>query len=190
MKRNQPEFIETASARIAVLPVNDSAAGLDFLVSLFGVVRPGRGRRDARANLERVTESMVRHPMLLQNLQHALLSQLLRTDLSSALTESGIPLARGFWQEFFGRLRHKLLPPLQDENDFLYVLNRVFFRNRDYRWVEDIPRPTWVAFFEQLGLSLHIDDGRILLQLVGALRTLSYQVAQLGLEKEVLLYLP
>ncbi len=46
----------------------------------------------------------------------------------SALMESGIPLARGFWQEFFGRLRHKLLPPLQDENDFLYVLNRVFFR--------------------------------------------------------------
>ncbi len=173
-----------------MLPIGDSIAGLDFLVSMFAVIRPGRGRRNAAVNLEWVTEVMVRRPMLLQNLQHALLSQLLRTDLSSALTESGIPLARGFWQEFFGRLRHKLLPPLQDENDFLYVLNRVFFRNRDYRWVEDIPRPTWVVFFEQLGLSLHIDDGRILLQLVGALRTLSYQVAQLGLEKEVLLYLP
>jgi site-specific recombinase len=190
MKRNQPEFIETASARITVLPVNDGAAGLDFLVSLFGVVRPGPGRRDARANLERITEAMVQRPLLLQNLQHAVLSQLVRTDLSSALMESGIPLARGFWQEFFGRLRHKLLPPLQDENDILYVLNRVFFRNRDYRWIEGIPRPTWVAFFETLGLSLHIDDGRILQQLVGALRTLSYQVAQLGLEKEVLLCLP
>src|SRR5580658_9431250 len=184
-KKKQPDFIETASGRSTVLPVNDSAAGLDFLVSLFGVIRPGPGRRDARANLEAVTEAMVQRPILLRNLQHAVLSQLARTDLSSALMESGIPLARGFWQEFFGRLRHKLLPPLQDENDFLYVLNRVFFRNRDYRWVEDIPRPAWVAFFEQLGLSLHIDDGRILHQLVGALRTLSYEVAQLGLEKEV-----
>jgi len=189
MKKNQPDFIEMAAARSTVLSIIDSAAGLDFLVSLFAVIRPGRGQRNAAANLERVTAALREQPMLLHNLQHAVLSQLVRTDLSSALMESGIPLARGFWQEFFGRLRHKLLPPLQDENDFLYVLNRVFFRNRDYRWVEDIPRPAWVAFFEQLGLSLHIDEGRLPQQLVGALRTLSYQVAQLGLEKEVLHYI-
>jgi len=106
------------------------------------------------------------------------------------LMESGIPLARGFWQEFFGRLRHKLLPPLQNEHDFLYVLNRVFFRNNDYQWVEDIPRAHWTQFFESLGLSLHIDDYRIMHQLVTSLKTLSFQVAQLGLEKEVLQYIP
>src|SRR5580700_3911557 len=189
-KRKQPDFIEVASVRSTVLPISDSAAGLDFLVSLFGVIRPGPGRRDAQGNLERVTEAMAGSPVLLHNLQHAVLSQLVRTDLSSALTESGMPLARGFWQELFGRLRHKLLPPLQDENDFLYVLNRVFFRNHDYRWVEAIPRSVWVVFFEQLGLSLHIDDSRITQQLIGSLRTLSFQVAQLGLEKEVLSYIP
>jgi len=188
-KTGQAEFIETAAGRSAVMSISDSAGGLDFLVSIFALIRPGRRRRDAAANLERVTDALREHPMLLQNLQHAVLSQLVRTDLSSALMESGIPLARGFWQEFFGRLRHKLLPPLQDENDFLYVLNRVFFRRHDYRWIEDVPRSAWVAFFEQLGVSLHIDDGRILQQLVGALRTLSYEVAQLGLEKEVRLCL-
>ncbi|HXD79225.1 MAG TPA: hypothetical protein VN616_15510, partial [Puia sp.] len=125
----------------------------------------------------------------LANLQNAILSQLIHTDLSAAFMESGIPLARGFWQELFGRLRHKLLPPLQDQHDFLYVLNRVFFRNHDYRWVEDIPLPAWGAFFESLGLSLHIDDQGILDQLMDALKTISFQVAQLGLEKEVLHYL-
>jgi site-specific recombinase len=128
--------------------------------------------------------------MLLSNLQHAILSQLVRTDLSSALTESGIPLARGFWQEFFGRLRHKLLPPLRSENDFLYVLNRVFFLSDDYKWVEDISREDWVLFFESIGLSLHVDDKRILSQLLYSLKALSFQVAQLGLEREVLDYMP
>ncbi|HXB35607.1 MAG TPA: hypothetical protein VNV35_19400 [Puia sp.] len=190
MKKNKPDFIEVASGRSAVTAVNGGAAGLDFLVGLFGAIRPARSRRDAGANLNRVTTALAESPMLLHNLQQAILSQLVRTDLSSALTESGILLARGFWQEFFGRLRHKLLPPLQDENDFLYVLNRVFFRRRDYRWVEDVPRSAWVTFFERLGLSLHIDDGRILHQLATSLRTLSFQVAQLGLEKEVLGYIP
>jgi site-specific recombinase len=189
-KKKQPDFIETVSGWTTVLPISDSGAGLDFLVSFLSCVRPGRGRRDAAANLAAVTAALYRSPVLLSNLQHAILSQLVRTDLSSALVESGIPLARGFWQELFGRLRHKLLPPLQNENDFLYVLNRVFFRNHDYQWVEDIPRVDWMQFFESLGLTLHIDDHRILHQLTGSLKTLSFQVAQLGLEREVLGYMP
>ena len=189
-KKKQPDFIETVSSRSTVLPISDSQAGLDFLVSFFSVIRPSRGHRDAAVNLAGVTAALHQSPILLQNLQHAILSQLVRMDLSSALMESGIPLARGFWQEFFGRLRHKLLPPLQNEHDFLYVLNRVFFRNNDYQWVEDIPRAHWIQFFESLGLSLHIDDYRIMHQLITSLKTLSFQVAQLGLEKEVLQYIP
>ena len=204
-KKKQPDFIETVSGRSTILSISDSEAGLDFLVSFISAVRPSRTRggprghpphsrplrrSDAAANLAALTAALHQSSVLRSNLQHAILSQLVRTDLSSALMESGIPLARGFWQEFFGRLRHKLLPPLQNENDFLYVLNRVFFNNRDYQWVEDIPRTAWIQFFESLGLSLHIDDQRIGQQLIRALKTLSFQVAQLGLEKEVLLYIP
>ena len=119
-KKKQPDFIETVSGRSTVLPISDNQAGLDFLVDLFfSVIRPARSRhRDGAANLEAITAALHRSPVLLSNFQHAVLSQLVRTDLSSALMESGIPLARGFWQEFFGRLRHRLLPPLQNENDF------------------------------------------------------------------------
>ena len=191
-KKIRPDFIEVEMGRSAVLPITDSRQGLDFLVGFFSAIRPSSvaGRRDAAANMQRAVAALHRSPLLLTNLKHALLSQLIRTDLSSALTESGIPLARGFWQEFFGRLRHKLLPSLQNENDFLYVLNRVFFRRSDYQWVETIPRENWVLFFESLGLSLHVDDRRILQQLLHSLETLAFQVAQLGLEREVLNYIP
>lgn len=195
-KKTKPDFIETISNRSAVLSIADSRAGLDFLVGFFSAIRPRLGRRGRRGhraaaeNLRAMTATLQDNAFVRSNLQHAILSQLVRTDLSSAFMESGIPLARGFWQELFGRLRHKLLPTLQPENDFLYVLNRVFFRNHDYIWVEDIPRVDWIAFFETLGLSLHIDDRRILRQLIVALHTLSFQIAQLGLEKEVLNYIP
>ena len=190
-KGSKEDFISKVSGQRSVLPITDSRQGLDFLVSFFAAVRPSpaKGKRNAADNLEFVTAALNQHPVLLENLRHAILSQLIRTDLSSALTESGIPLARGFWQEFFGRLRHKLLPPLQNENDFLYVLNRVFFRTDDFKWVEAIAREQWVKFFESVGLSLHIDDKRIVLQLLQSLKTLTFQVAQLGLEKEVLNYI-
>ncbi|HVS95047.1 MAG TPA: hypothetical protein VHE54_01130, partial [Puia sp.] len=189
-KKTRPDFIETVASRSTVLSLADSQAGLDFLVSFFSVIRPGPGQRDAAANLSKVTEALEQKPMLLRNLRQAVLSQLVHTDLRAALMESGIPMAQGFWQELFGRLRHKLLPPLQPEDDFLYVLNCVFFRRHDYLWVEAIPRGRWIAFFQTIGLSLHIDDGRIMRQLIVALHTLSFQVAQAGLEKEIVHYLP
>jgi len=191
-KKDNIDFIQAVSERSTVLSITDNQKGLDFLVSLFSTIRPSSspGKRPAAQNIHRVTAAIQQSPVLLSSLQHAVLSQLVRTDLSPALTESGIPLARGFWQEFFGRLRHKLLPPLRNENDFLYVLNRVFFHNDDYRWVEDIPREHWVLFFESVGLSLHVDDKRILSQLLYSLKTLSFQVAQLGLEREVLDFMP
>lgn len=190
-KKNKPGFIETVSAQSDVLPIADSRLGLDFLVAFFAAIRPSsiKGKRDAAANLSVVIAALHQSPVLLDNLRHAILSQLIRTDLSSALTESGIPLARGFWQEFFGRLRHKLLPPLQSENDFLYVMDRVFFRNNDFKWVEGISRELWIRFFETIGISLKVDDKRITLQLLHSLKTLTFQVAQLGLEKEVLRYI-
>jgi site-specific recombinase len=189
-KKDKTDFIETVSGRSTVLSIADSRAGLDFLVAFFSTIRPHRGQRNAAANLRAVTVILRERPLVLDNLRHSILSQLVRTDLSPALMESGIPLARGFWQEFFGRLRHKLLPSLQSEHDFRYIVNCVFFRNHDYLWVEDIPRGDWIAFFGTLGLSLHIDDRRILHQLLVSLKTLSFHVAQLGLEKEVLSYIP
>lgn len=183
------DFITSALAENVILPITDSRQGLDFLVGFFSAIRPARGKRDPGKNLETLTAALHQNPVFLTNLRHAILSQLIRTDLSSALTESGIPLARGFWQEFFGRLRHKLLPPLQNENDFLYVLDRVFFRNSDYQWVENIPRRSWIQFFEMVGIALQVNDKRIVRQLLQSMKTLTFQVAQLGLEKEVLNYI-
>jgi len=128
---------------------------------------------------------MEKHPIILSNLHNALISQLEQTDLTSALTESGIPVANGFWQEFFRRLRHKLIPALQNDNDFLYVIGRIFFHHQDYKWVEAIPHDQWKQFFERIGLAFSVDDKHILLQLVQSLKILSVQVANLGLEKEV-----
>ncbi len=183
------DIIESVTRRSTVITIRDKKAGLDFLISFFSAVRPSRGKKDPVKNLQILIIKMKEYPILLSNLHNALISQFIQTDFSAALTESGIPLANGFWQEFFGRLRHKIIPALQNENDFLFVVSRVFYRSRDYRWVEQIPHEQWKDFFESLGLAFSMDDKHILVQLMQSLKLLSFQVANLGLEKEVVKHL-
>ncbi len=187
LSRKKPtiNFIDTASKRSTILHVADKKAGLDFLISFFNVIRPAGENRDPARNLQSLLLQMEQHPIILSNLHNALISQLVNTDLTFALTESGIPLAKGFWQEFFGRLRHKLIPALQQENDFLYVIGKIFYRSDDHKWVESIPHVQWKQFFEFLGVAFSVDDKHILIQLMQSLKILCFQVANLGLEEEV-----
>jgi site-specific recombinase len=192
LRKNKPGFFEELIERNTVLPAHGRQKGLHFLVSLFSEIRPGTGKtkKDAQKNLQQVTNELRQHKIVLTNMQHALLSQLLSTNLTNAITESGIPLARGFWQELSNRLKHKLLPPLQDENDFLYVINNIFYKKEDYKWIEAIPRQQWIEFFEAVGFSFSPRHNSLKKELLQAMKILSFQVAQLGLEKEVLNYLP
>ncbi len=192
LRKKKPGFFERIVASNEIIPADDQRKGLQFLISLFAEIRPGttKEKRNAEKNLQYVTAQLKQEKLVLANMQHALYSQLIHSGLTNALTESGIPLARGFWQELSNRLKHKLLPPLQDENDFLYVINNVFFRKSDYVWVESISRQAWVDFFQAMGFSFSQRDTDIKKELLQSLKILSYQVAQLGLEKEVLNYLP
>jgi len=184
-KKKSVNFVESVKRRSTVIHIGDKKAGLEFLIAFFSAIRPTKEKKDPAKNLQVLLQVMDEHPILLSNLHNALLSQLVQTDLTSALTESGIPLANGFWQEFFGRLRHKLIPALQNEDDFLYVISRIFYRSNDYQWVKAIPHDQWKHFFENIGLAFSVDDKHILLQLMQSLKILSVQVANLGLEKEV-----
>lgn len=191
-KKKKPDFFEQIVADNVIIPINDRQKGMEFLVDLFSEIRPGAGNKknNPERNLLHVTAQLRQHKIVLANTQHALLSQLLTTDLTAAITESGIPLARGFWQELFNRFKHKLLPLLQDENDFLYVINSVFFKKTDFKWVEAIPRQAWIDFFKVIRFNFNARNGNFQNELIQAQKILSFQVAQLGLEREVLRYLP
>lgn len=190
MRKKKPGFLEKILLENTTLPAYDRQQGLSFLVSLFNEIRPAPGKKkNPENNLKEVTVQLKTHSLLLQNTQYALLSQLATSKLTNAITESGIPLARGFWQELSNRLKHKILPPLQDEDDFLYVLNNVFYKKSDFKWVESIERQAWVQFFETIGFNAGIAGADIRRELLRSLKYLSFQVAQLGLERVVTAYI-
>lgn len=192
LKKKKPGYFELLIQSNEIIPADDRRKGLQFLVSFFNEIRPGPGkkRKDAEKNLLFATSQLKESKLVLANLQHALISQLVNSNLTNAITESGIPLSRGFWQELANRLKHKVLPELQDENDFLYTLNNIFYKKSDFLWVEAVPRAVWIGFFETIGFSFNSRGSSLKSELINSLKILSFQVAQLGLERDVLNYLP
>ncbi len=105
-------------------------------------------------------------------------------------TETGIPVRNDFSTEFFGRLRHKVLPELTPENHLSKVLQVVFPYSGDWQWIEAINDKLWHRL---LGLVTPASQWRtkhLETELSTSLSVLSIKVASSGLEKPIAKRLP
>ncbi|MCW3114718.1 MAG: hypothetical protein JWR18_3114 [Segetibacter sp.] len=171
-----------------VITIDSIHHGLDYLVELVKQIRPTPYDDFKQADLKfkALFYKLQNDKTALFSLRKALLSQFLNSNFIPALTESGMVGSRGFLQEFITKLKHKLLPPLLESNDFLYVINHVFYKHHDHIWVEKIDNELWINFFKLLGVQISVEDKGIFQQLNIALQILSHRTVTLGLEKEVI----
>ncbi len=183
-RRSKPE--EASGKGAIVLPI-DSSRGLEFLVELVKKIRPSRpsDKQQAELQFSALLYALQQDRSLLFSLRRALLNQFMHTDIVPTLTESGMVSSRGFVQELGRKAQHKFLPPLQEKNDFRFVLNRVFSQRTDYKWVEAIDPSLWKSFFELLGIQINLTETKLIQQLQRSMQILSYRLANAGLEKEI-----
>jgi site-specific recombinase len=166
--------------------IKDREEALDYLVAFVAMIRPRLSEfENVHKKFAETIQFVHQHPAVLNNLRTAIMAQLINSNLVPMLTESGITISRGAGRELYARLKHKLLPAAQDPNDFLYLLNRIFFKHTDYEWVEQVGRDKWMHFFEGIGISFSGNDPVIIRQAVLSLQILSARVAQLGWENEI-----
>ena len=184
-KKDISDGAEKKQAR--VLPINSPSRSLDFLIDLIKKIRPDRHKNFAQAELKfkALLFQVNQDKSYLFSLRKSLLGQFLHTNIVSALTENGIVSSRGFVQELMSKLKHKLLPALQSQDNFLYVINKVFNKKYDYMWVEAIDKELWIQFFDILGIQVNLTESSLISQLHQSMQVLSYRIATLGLEKEI-----
>lgn len=173
--------------KAVVLSIKSSNRGLDFLVELFQQIRPSNPQKseEAETKLKALLYQLQEDRSLLFSLRRSLLNQFINSDITLALTESGLLSSRGFIQELNSKLKHKILPPLLKPTDFLYVIERVFYKRDDYVWMEKMDLQLWVRFFELIGIEVNLSEPVLIKQLSNSLQILSYRLTMMGLEKEV-----
>lgn len=170
-----------------VLPLHQTGRSIEFLAALINRIRPDHTKDYAQAEMrfKAFLFQLGNDKSLVFSLRRALLKEFMRTHIVPALTENGIVSGRGFVQELTAKIKHKLLPELQRPDNFLYVINRVFYRKYDYLWVQHIDRQLWIQFFEILGIQINLTEPALLHQFAQSLQVLSHRVATMGLEKEI-----
>ncbi len=187
LKRKKDSSLPPKKQQAIVLPINPANTSLDFLVAFVDKIRPANPKNIEQAELrfKSVLYQLTQEKSSLYSLRKALLTQILKTHIVFALTESGIVSSRGFIQELMGKIKHKFIPALQTDDDFLYVINKIFFSKKDYIWVYGIDKSLWCDFFELLGIQINLTEQALINQLNQSLQLLSYRITTLGLEKEI-----
>lgn len=187
LQRKKNAATEAGEGRAIVLSLNSTNRGLEFLVEIVKKIRAKNSDdiEDTELRFRALLFQLQEDRSLLFALRKSLLTQFLNTNLNNALTESGIISSRGFVQELISKLKHKLLPALQQPDDFLYIISHVFYKRSDYKWVSGIDRNLWKSFFELLGIQVNLTNEALSNQLNQSLQILSYRMATLGMEKEV-----
>jgi site-specific recombinase len=175
-------------AEAKVLSLNGGGnSSLQSLVDLIKHIRPVQKKNfeEAETKFKAMLYQLQSDKGALFSLRKTLLSQFRHTHLINAVTESGIVSGRGFVQELTRKIKHKLLPALQQPDDFLYVLDRIFYQKTDHWWVNGINEQLWIDFFNLVGIQVNISDPAIIRQLQEAMEVLSYRLVNLALEKDI-----
>jgi site-specific recombinase len=173
---------------VPVVTIDSVYRGLDYLIELIKQIRPSRPHniKEAELKFKAFFYQLNKDKKLLYSLRKALVSQFENSSFVPALTESGLVSSRGFLQESVIKLKHKLLPPLQQPDNFLYVINHVFYKPSDYIWVAGIDKELWVSLFSVLDIHVDVKDEQIIHELQQALHILCRRVVTISFEPEII----
>jgi site-specific recombinase len=180
--KTEDQFQPTAEKK-GTAPADGS---LSFLVDLFQRIRPADPSdvEEAGKKFEELLQQLETSRPQLFALRKALLKRFSGSDITMALTESGMLSGRGFIQELGSKFKHKLLPELLPSSDFLYVIDRVFYKKKDYLWVEGVDVQLWIRFFDLIGIRVNLSEPGLIQQMNESFRILSHRLTVLALEKE------
>lgn len=168
---------------LAQPPYGEGIAGLGRLVA---ALRPpkGAGPEQAAANVTMLADLLERDDALRAGFQQYLLAVLRPRRKVHLFSDTGILDNLGFGETLRRRLAYKVLPPAVNDAYLKDVVGQLFYHPNDHAWVAAVDDELWFRLFGALTQGFQGDTG-MHDALYEALRILSYRVATIGLEPEL-----
>jgi site-specific recombinase len=165
------------------------------LIALVNIIRPKHpsNANHAIAQINNLIAFMYAYPDLQSSFQQYLSSLFVHYDPLMLYTNSGILSNKGFFSETFEKISFKILPPLTNEGELVFLLNQIFYKKTDYRWVDAVPSTLWIELFQSIGF---LQDKTTLSSLsnqrnlLNTALVLAQRVTAIGLEPVMVAKLP
>lgn len=172
---------------------------LPHWIALVAHLRPSNphARDEAIANLAALSQLLEQQPALRLQLRLSIARAFIERRTVSLYVSLGLLPSTGFFSETARRFAGRVLPDVADPAYMRDVLGMVFSRVDDEVWVRAIPDAVWAAFIAMLFApepDIPTEPGtppvnselpNPLLEMIEALRILSYQVSAIGLDPEL-----
>lgn len=158
------------------------------LARLVRALRPSRADRiqEAQARMQELLDLLEASNALREGLRDALVGLFAQSQPLRLLSDSGVLGQEGFFGGLQRRLSEKLLPEAHDPASLRGVLNLLFPKPRDHVWISGLPDAVWIELLDTLELpATHFDGSPAGQRILEALQVLSYRVAAMGLEPEL-----
>ena len=106
-------------------------------------------------------------------------------DFTSLFVYGGISADDTFFGELSRKLKHKILPPLEEENSLQSILGVLFSKKNDFKWVDSVADSLWIELFSMFTFQRNPVYTNIQPQVLNALLYLSYRIGYLGTDKVI-----
>lgn len=162
------------------------------LIDLVAWIRAG-GVEKAAERLRLLTLELQKktwHSHALSDLMGRIIS---RHSFLRLFTESGLVNEDAFLTQAKNRLFNRMLPVVYDDNDAVNLVDLLFSKRDDWKWVAAIPDEDWQAFFAEMKIREIFQLPRthpLVIQLLNSIQILSLRITALGIKREILEKLP
>lgn len=165
-------------------------AAANFITKLVAELRPLKPHQVEAAvkAIQALCYLLNSDPQKARKLREALLTLLSEHKPISLFLVSRHSAFSGFFTEMRRRIGHKFLPEAVDETYLIDLFARFFTKTSDEQWVQAVPDEVWEQLIETLRFAEAPADiiEPCRQHLLAATQVLSYRIAALGLEPELL----
>ncbi|MDT8347625.1 MAG: recombinase [Flavobacteriaceae bacterium] len=189
-KYDLPEFFERFfNADERYKNADDPTLALQLLVDL---IRPG-AVEDPEHKVEALIALLKDHNDYRRHLSAYIADLVKDKQFSTIISDAGIPQASDFFYEVKEKLFAKILPQQPREDNLEYLLNQVFHRAEDARWIDRISENQWMHLFTLLEFKpmyASLESGSALLQLLYSFEILTSRICGKAMQTPIIRMVP
>ena len=161
---------------------------IDFVFDVVNYFRRKSNNKKTPLNIDELIVEIKHKPECIAFFKEKLHNVFANKQKVILFTDAGLLNSVSFFKELRRRISRQLLPDQPLEENIQYVLNQLFYRPSDVKWVHQIPLYNWKELFDILAVSTFYEDSESKTtskQILLAIMILSQRMGGLALQTDV-----